>query len=42
MVDRGVEFQGNVIILMNKHGIQIQITNSKKSMSITEKFNHIL
>ena len=28
MVDGGVEFQGNVIILMNEHGIQIQLANS--------------
>jgi hypothetical protein len=39
MVDGGVEFQGNVIILMNEHGIQIQLANSKESMGIVEKFN---
>jgi hypothetical protein len=42
MVDGGIEFQGNVIILMNKHGIQIQLTNSKKSMGIVERFNRTL
>src|ERR1044072_3946577 len=41
MVDGGVEFQGNVIILMNKHSIQIQLANSKESMGIVERFNRI-
>jgi len=42
MVNGGVEFQGNVIILMNEHGIQIQLANSKESMGIVERFNLIL
>src|SRR6266498_5653963 len=42
MVDGGVEFQGNVIILMNEHGIQIQLANSKESMGIVERFNRTL
>ena len=42
MVDGNVEFQGNVIILMNEYGIQIQLANSKESMGIVERFNHIL
>jgi hypothetical protein len=43
MVDGGIEFQGNIIIiLMNEHGIQIQLVNSKKSMGIVERFNHTL
>ena len=42
MVDGGVEFQGNVIILMNEHDIQIQLANSKESMGIVERFNRIL
>ena len=42
MVDGGVEFQGNVIILMNEHGIQIQLANSKESMGIIERFNRTL
>ncbi|CAI2167575.1 14357_t:CDS:1, partial [Funneliformis geosporum] len=42
MVDRGVEFQGNIIILMNEHGIQIQLANSKESIGIIERFNRTL
>ena len=42
MIDGGVEFQGNVIILMNEHGIQIQLANSKESMGIIERFNRTL
>src|SRR2546429_6678800 len=37
MVDESVEFQGNVIILMIKHSIQIQLANSKQSMGIDER-----
>ncbi|RGB32288.1 hypothetical protein C1646_707094, partial [Rhizophagus diaphanus] len=40
MVDESVEFQGNVIILMNEPGIQIQLANSKESMGIVERFNY--
>jgi hypothetical protein len=42
MVDRGIKFQSNIIILINKHNIQIQLANSKKSISITEKYNYTL
>ena len=42
MVDGGVEFQGDVIRLMNKYGINILIANSKESMGIVEKFNKTL
>jgi hypothetical protein len=42
IVDGGVEFQGNVIILMNEHGIQIQLANSKEFMGIVERFNRTL
>ncbi|CAG8726698.1 6609_t:CDS:1, partial [Dentiscutata heterogama] len=39
IVDKAIEFQDNVIELMNKYGIQIQIANSKESMDIVERFN---
>ena len=30
IVNRGIEFQDNIIILINKYNIQIQLANSKK------------
>ena len=42
MVDEGFEFQGEVIRLMNKYGINILIANSKESMGIVERFNKTL
>ncbi|CAI2200503.1 8404_t:CDS:2, partial [Funneliformis geosporum] len=35
-MDGGVEFQGDVIRLMNKYGVNIRIANSKESMGIVE------
>ncbi|CAI2197826.1 12209_t:CDS:1, partial [Funneliformis geosporum] len=40
--DEGVEFQGDVIRLINKYDVNIQIANSKESMGIVERFNKIL
>ncbi|CAG8650398.1 20548_t:CDS:2 [Cetraspora pellucida] len=42
MAKGGIEFQGNVIILMNEYGIQIQLANSKESIDIVERFNYTL
>src|SRR5215216_2933742 len=42
MVDRVVEFRGDVIRLMNKYGVNIRIANSKESMGIVERFNKTL
>ncbi|CAI2196306.1 7197_t:CDS:2, partial [Funneliformis geosporum] len=38
----GVEFQGDVIRLINKYGVNIRIANSKKSIGIVERFNKTL
>ncbi|CAI2187273.1 7139_t:CDS:1, partial [Funneliformis geosporum] len=42
IVDGCVEFQGDIIRLMNKYGINILIANSKESINIVEKFNKTL
>ncbi|CAI2185083.1 9928_t:CDS:1, partial [Funneliformis geosporum] len=42
MVDGGVEFQGDIIKLMNRYDINILIANSKESIGIIERFNKTL
>ncbi len=42
MMNRDIEFQENVIKLMIRHNIKIQLANSKESIRIVEKFNYIL
>jgi len=42
MVDKGFEFKKEVIKLMNRHNIKIQLAKKKETMGIVEKFNKTL
>ena len=42
IVDKGSEFRKEVIDLMNKHGVKIQLANSKETMGVVERFNKTL